>query len=340
MTWESSIYLILMVLVVALGVGSLVYRKHLLARRRAYFSDAVFAQIYTAENPAARKTRSGLFYGSLVLLIIALAGPKVGTEVREVKRQGIDIMVVLDVSKSMKAEDVRPNRLDKAKFEILRMVDRLAGDRVGLIVFTGEALQLAPLTADYSAFRLYLSLADPSSMPSTTTDFSAALRAAIEAFDSGSTQQQEAARVMLILSDGEDHGADFSTFRDQLVTKGIFIYTVGIGTTAGGTIPVYDERTGRLQDYIRDASGQIVTTRLGAQILRDLATAGRGTYYEISRSSDGMDGFIAQISDLEKREFATEEFADYKNQYQWFASLALLMLFVSLLIPKYKAPST
>lgn len=338
MTWETPIYLLLLLLVAVLAAGSVVFRSRLRERRRTFFSDAVFIKLYTPEQRAARKTRSTLFYTSLILLIIALAGPKVGTEVREVKRQGIDIMVVLDVSKSMYAEDVRPSRLDKAKFEILRMMDRLTGDRVGLIVFTGEALQLAPLTADYAAFRLYLSLADPSSMPSTTTDFAAALAAAIEAFDSASSQQQEAARVMLIVSDGEDHGTNVSEYREALASRGIFIYTVGIGTTAGGTIPLYDERTGRLQDYVRDSAGQVVTTRLNATILRELAEAGRGTYYEISRSSDGMDGFIAQIADLEKREFATQEFADYKNQYQWFAGIGFLLLITSLLIPTYKPP--
>lgn len=311
-------------------------RKKMRELRRKYFSDKVFEKLYNSEIERNHKFQQSLFYSSLLFLIVALAGPKIGTEVREVKRQGIDILVMLDVSKSMKAEDVRPNRLDKAKFEILRMVDRLRGDRIGLITFTGESILLTPLTADYSAFRLFLNLADTDAMPSSTTDFSAGFRVALDAFDAAGESNQEAAKVLLILSDGEDHGPDYSTTLQQIRNKGVFIFTVGIGTSAGGTIPIYDPASGRLIEYLRDAAGQVVITRLESNGLRQIAEQGQGTYYEISRSSDGMDGFLSQIEVLEKREFATQEFADYKNQYQWFAGIGIILFFISLIIPQYK----
>jgi Ca-activated chloride channel family protein len=340
MIWESPGYLWFLLVIIAFALGSWFYRKRIKILRTKYFSDEVFAKLYSTDIPQVKKARSILLYSGLVLLVIALGGPKIGTEVREVRRQGIDIMVMLDVSKSMYAEDVRPNRLDKAKFELLRLVDRLRGDRVGLITFTGEAVLLSPLTNDYSAFRMFLSIADPESMPSTATDFAAGMRVALEAFDAASEETQEAARVLLILSDGEDHGPDFTPILQQITDRRIFIYTVGIGTIAGGTIPMYDSNTGRLQDYMRDAASQIVTTRLEPNTLRQLANAGRGTYYEITRSSDGMDGFLSQIEELEKREFATQEFADYKNQYQWFAAFGLLFIIISISLPKYREPST
>lgn len=339
MTWESPFYLWLLIVIFFIVIGSLYHRKKLTNLRRKYFSDDVFAKLYNQELPKSRKTKSTLFYAGIAFLVIALAGPKVGTEVREVKRSGIDIMVMLDVSKSMKAEDVRPNRLDKAKFEVLRMVDRLRGDRVGLIVFTGEAILLSPFTSDYSAFRLFLNLADSEIMPSTTTDFSSGMRVALDAFTAAEETEGNAARVLLVLSDGEDHGPDFRQTLNQLVSRNVFVYTVGIGTRAGGTIPVYHPTTGRLQEYLRDNNGQIVTTRLESDVLRQMADAGNGSYYEISRSADGMDGFLSQVEGLERQEFSTEEFADYKNQYQWFAAIGLLFVLISLVIPTFKPPA-
>lgn len=336
MIWESPGYLWLILLFIGLVLASAYYAKILRNKRREYFSDSVFEKLVIKGNTELKIVRNGLFYSSMLFLVIALAGPKIGTEVREVTRQGVDIMVMLDVSKSMKSEDVRPNRLDKAKFEILRMLDRLRGDRVGLITFTGEAILLSPLTSDYSAFRLYLNLADPESMPSTTTDFSSGMKVALDAFESAGAADRNTSRVLLIISDGEDHGPDHSQMVQQLRSKGVYIFTVGIGTTSGGTIPNYDSNSGRLIEYLRDAAGQVVTTRLVPATLRTIADNGQGTYYEISRSSDGMDGFLTQIGELEKSEFATQEFADYKNQYQWFAAIGLLLLIVSIIIPKNK----
>lgn len=336
MIWEHPAALWLLILLIGGYFALGYYQKIIRDRRKRYFSDEVFDKLYHGSSPGARKAQNILLFTGLVFLVFALAGPKIGTEVREITRQGVDLMIMLDVSKSMKAEDVRPNRLDKAKFEILRMVDRLRGDRIGLIVFTGESVLLSPLTADYSAFRLYLNLADTDAMPSSTTDFSAGFEVALQAFKSAGQQDRNTSRVMLLLSDGEDHGPDYSQSLQQIRDLGVTIFTVGIGTTSGGTIPIYDEQTGRLREYLRDAAGQIVTTRLEPQNLRRIADTGGGQYFEISRSSDGMDGFISQLEELEKSEFATQEFADYKNQYQWFAAFGLILLLLSISIPHIK----
>lgn len=338
MSWENPLFLWLLVLVAVLITVSFLYRTRLRQARARYFSDDVFGKLYSSEIPRVRQIKSISMYTGVVFLIITLAGPQIGTEIREVERRGIDIMVALDVSRSMLAEDVRPNRLDKAKFEVLRMIDRLRGDRVGLISFTGEAVQLSPFTTDYSAFRLYLNIADPTSMPSGTTDFAEAMRTAINAFDATADDDQNTARVLLLISDGEHHGPDFTSFKNQLAQRNIYIHTVGIGTTAGAAIPIYDSNTGRLIDYVRDSNDQVVTTRLERDVLRNIAEVGRGRYYEISRSADGMDGFISQIADLEQRSFATQEFADYKKQYQWFAAIGLLFLVLSVTLPRYRPP--
>jgi Ca-activated chloride channel family protein len=279
------------------------------------------------------------------LVIIALAGPKIGTEVREVKQRGVDMLIALDVSASMNAEDVRPSRLEKAKFEINRLIERLDGDRVGLIVFTGEAFLQSPMTLDYSALRLFLDIVSTDQMPSSATDFAAALDIASQAFstlDSENTEQNNpassAARVLLIISDGEDHEQEFSDPLKKLASERVSIYTLGIGTTAGTTIPIYEQGNGTLVGYKRDRQGRVVTTALQRETLQQIAAEGGGSYYQIDRGNSGIDAFLARVSELEQGEFSSQEYADFKDQYQWLASLGLFFFLVGWLIPSYTNP--
>ncbi|MEX0773438.1 MAG: VWA domain-containing protein [Balneolales bacterium] len=338
MIWESAGWLWLLWLVPLLIVLSGYLYRVTKRKRERYFSDELFKDLLRNKYEAGHKVYQIFLYTGLVLLILALAGPKIGTEVREVKREGVNLLIALDLSLSMKAEDVRTNRLEKAKFEIGRIVDHLEGDRVGLIVFTGEAHLQSPLTLDYSAFRTFLDIADTGSMPTTSTDFSSPLSLAHQSFSSINERTSNSAKVLLMVSDGEDHGRNYSEAYDQLVDSDVLIYTVGIGTEEGGNIPAYDEQTGELQDLHRDRSGKVVTTRLEPNALREMAENGGGSYYEIARSAQGVDNFINKLTQLERGEFAIEELADYKNQYQYLAFLGLLCLIISLTIPKYKAP--
>jgi Ca-activated chloride channel family protein len=248
----------------------------------------------------------------------------------------------------MNAEDVRPSRLEKAKYEINRLVERLKGDRVGLIVFTGEAYVQSPLTLDYSALKLFLNIANTDQMPSSGTDFTEAMNTALTAFENveKDTEKEEslnsskAAKVLLIISDGEDHSDGYEQAADQLNKANISIYTLGIGTRAGSTIPIYNERTGALIGYKRDEAGKVVTTQLKSQLLQDLANRGNGTHYEIQSGIDGIDGidgFLARIDELEKGEFSAQEYADFKDQYQWLVGIGLLLFFLALIWPTYRA---
>ena len=243
------------------------------------------------------------------------------------------MLIALDLSASMNAEDVKPNRLDKAKYEINRLIERLKGDRVGLIIFTGEAYLQSPMTLDYSALRLFLNIADTDQMPSTTTDFASALEMAKKAFESIEESNATAAKVLLVISDGEDQGDDFADPLKELTSDNIQIYTLGIGTANGAAIPLYEKDTGNLLGYKRDNSGKVVTTKLENGRLREIAEAGGGQYYEIQRGNDGIDSFLARVDELEKGEFSSQEYADFKNQYQWMAGLALITLFIAFIIP-------
>lgn len=337
MIWENSLYLWLLALIPA-AIALLWWRSYQArARQEKYFSPELFKSLRKGFWPLGNRLKNISMLAGLFFLTVALAGPKIGTEVREIKRQGIDMLVALDLSASMNAEDVRPSRLEKAKFEINRLIERLRGDRVGLVVFTGEAYLQSPMTLDYSALRLFLDIADTDQMPSSATDFKSAMGTALDAFEALEDNGNDAAKVLLIISDGEDHGQSYDEVLDELIEENILVYTLGIGTNEGTTIPLYEEGTDNLVGYKRDNSGQVVTTKLQSQTLRNIARIGDGEYYSIERGNEGIDAFLARMDELEKGEFASQEYADYKNQYQWMGVLALLFIVVSVIMPSYSS---
>lgn len=337
MIWENATYLWLLLLVPIL-VGLVWLRGRAIRNtQKKFFDSDLFDSLRIGFWETGSSLKISLMVTGFIFLIISLAGPKVGTEVREVKRRGVDMLIALDLSASMNAEDVRPNRLDKAKFEIRRLIERLKGDRVGLVVFTGEAYLQSPMTLDYSALLLFLEIVDTDQMPSSATDFKAAMETSLAAFQSLEESSTEAARVLLIISDGEDHGQSYDEALDNLIEANISVYTLGIGTQEGTTIPLYEEETGQLIGYKRDREGRVVTTSLQSNVLRQIASTGSGNYYSIERGNDGIDAFLARVDELEKGEFSSQEYADFKNQYQWLAALALLCFVAAIAVPNYRA---
>lgn len=336
MIWEYPLLLWLLVLIPMLMVGVWFRTKSLQKKRTFFFNEELFSKLRKDFWKPGDILRTTFIITGLSFLLLAFAGPKIGTEVREVKRQGVDMLIALDLSASMNAEDVRPSRLEKAKFEINRLIERLKGDRVGLIVFTGEAYLQSPMTLDYSALKLFLDIAGTGQMPSSATDFKAAMETALTAFESLEENETQAAKVLLIISDGEDHGQSYQESLQNLVEKNIYVYTLGIGTDAGTTIPIYEENSSNLIGYKRDRSGKVVTTSLQSDELRQIANSGNGTYYAIERGNDGIDAFLARVDELEKGEFSSQEYADYKNQYQWMGALALFFFTFAYLVPTYR----
>lgn len=337
MIWENASYLWLLLLLPVL-VGVLWwYRQYLNRQRAEYFSDTLFEKLQRGFWSTGDRLQSLSLITGLFFLIIAAAGPKIGTEVREVNRQGVDLLIALDLSASMNAEDVRPSRLEKAKYEISRLVDNLDGDRVGLVVFTGESYLQAPMTLDYSALRLFLNIAETDQMPGSSTDFGEAMETAHRAFDTLEEDSSSgAAKVLLIISDGENHGESYHDALNQLTENNISIYSVGIGTRTGARIPIYNSDSGSLIGHKRDADGQVVTTRLEPEILQDIAEQGNGRYYEIQSGSGNIDSFLGRLDELQQGEFASQEYADFKNQYQWLAGFGLGFLLIALLVPDFR----
>jgi Ca-activated chloride channel family protein len=274
---------------------------------------------------AKRVLRFALLVTAVALLAVALARPRVGTRIAEMKQEGIDLFLALDVSLSMKAEDIKPNRLEKAKLEIRNLIDRLTGDRVGLIVFAGEAFTQFPLTTDYSAAHLFLDAVDVDAVPLPGTNVGSAIERALESFDFAETTT----KVVVIITDGENTEGDAFTAAEEAAGKGVLLYTIGLGTPSGVPIPVYDG-SGRQTDFKRDRMGNVVVSKLDEVSLEKIAALGKGKYF---RGTTGQD---KDISALQKKEFGVRQFTDFEDRFQFFVLPALLLILAEMLTTERK----
>ncbi len=297
-----------------------------IARRRAVRrmgDPELMEKLAGSVSPRRRRWKSALVVLGLTLMAVALAGPRFGTKLREVKREGVDIIFALDVSLSMQARDVAPNRLDRAKNELKKLLDDLRGDRVGLVVFAGDAFIQCPLTTDYGAVRLFLDVANPQLIPTPGTDFGGALDMALKAFRSQVRDpEEEHTRVLLYVSDGENHVGSIDVIRQKASEEGVVVFAAGVGETEGVPIPLGRSRTN--PGYKKDRDGRVVMTSLEEEPLRQLA--GDGAYFRIAKTSSTLNKIIASLERLERTEFAREEFEEYDEKYQWPLALACLLL--------------
>ena len=311
-------------LVVALFVLAFVRRKRLVARLA---DEAVAARLMPHISSRRRRWKAALVAAAVLFAAVALMGPRFGSQIKEVQREGIDLIIALDVSLSMQAQDVAPNRLDRARNEIKKLLDQLGGDRVGLVLFSGDAFLQCPLTNDYGAVRLFMDVANPDLIPTPGTDFGAALRTAISAFENAREENDDSrTQALLIVSDGENHVPDIDDLVQQAERAGIVLFTAGVGETEGVPIPVSRNRSGTV--YKKDRQGQVVMTRLEDDALRKLADG--GAYFRIAKTASSLPKITAALDRLEKNEFGTEEFEEYDEQYQWPLALALMLLVAEL----------
>jgi Ca-activated chloride channel family protein len=270
-----------------------------------------------------------LVIAAVALLVTALARPQFGTRVETVRREGQDIVVALDLSASMLAEDIRPNRLEKAKHAVGTLINRLEGDRIGLVAFAGVAFVQSPLTVDYGAATLFLNAMSTQMMPVQGTNLAEALRVSIEAFDAGEEQH----RILIVITDGEDHEGEIDAAVESANESGIRIYTVGVGSPDGVPIPEFDN-LGRQSGYKRDENGEVVTTRLDERTLESIARETGGRYLRATPGENELDRLADEISEMAGREFEARQVTQYEEQYQIFLGFALLLLVVEALIPE------
>ncbi|HOJ19056.1 MAG: VWA domain-containing protein [Ignavibacteriales bacterium] len=274
----------------------------------------------------------GLVLTAIILLVLAVARPQIGTRLEEVKQIGIDVFIILDVSMSMNAEDLKPTRLEKAKNEISSLIRKLEGDRIGLIIFAGQSYVQFPLTTDYSAASLFLSAVDVYSIPQPGTAIASAINLATQSFEENTATK----KVVVIITDGEDHEGDISSAVKNAVDNGIMIYAIGMGSPAGSPIPVYDGR-GNQSGFKQDNSGNIVLTKLDEATLRQISSEGNGKYYLSSSSGDELDLIYDDLASIEKKEYGSKRITDYDDKYFYFLIPALLLLFIEVFMSEKKS---
>ena len=274
----------------------------------------------------------GMVFFAVVFIIFSLANPQVGSKIEEVKQVGIDVYILLDVSLSMTAEDIKPSRLEKAKHEISRLIQRLRGDRIGLVVFSGQAYVQFPLTTDYSAANLFLSAVDVSSVPQPGTAIASAVKLATDSFK----DDEDTKKAIIIITDGEDHEGDIKTVVENAVAKGAKIYTIGLGSPAGVPIPIYNE-AGTQIGYKKDSKGNVVLTKLDELTLQEIARNGNGEYYRSTGAENELEQIYNELSSLEETEFGATRITDYEDRYYYLLIPAILLLLVEFFISPKKS---
>jgi len=321
---HPALWLSFLAIPVLLVLGWLVRR----ARERSLraFGDPALVERLTASvDHRSRKLKRVFVVAGFFFLSIGLVAPKIGTSLTEVKRQGINLILMLDTSLSMKAEDVKPSRLQRAKYECSQLINRLRGDRVGLVAFAGVSYLQSPLTLDYSAAKMFLDVIDTDLIPSQGTAIGDAIETGLKAFESDEKKH----KAMVIFSDGEDHLGKATQAAREAADEGVVIYTVGVGTVAGVPIPLTENGS---QSFKRDRQGRVVTTKLDAGILQEIAVMTGGKYYQLGAGDYSPEKLYADIFQLDRTELSSHQYSRYEERYQYFIALALLFFVVDIFI--------
>ena len=266
---------------------------------------------------------------ALVFIILGMARPQFGSKLEEIKRKGIEIVIALDVSNSMLAEDIQPNRLEKAKQAIARLVEKLADDKIGLIVFAGDAYVQIPITSDYTSAKMFLSSINTQIVPKQGTAIGSAIDLGINSF----SPDNEASKALIIITDGEDHDNNAVSLATEAAEKGIIIHAIGVGTPNGTPIPVY---SGNQRSFRKDRQGNVIITKLNEKILREITNAGNGSYIRATNNRLGLNMLFDQISDIEKKELETRIYSEYDEKFQYMIGLALILILFDFILLERK----
>lgn len=262
---------------------------------------------------------------ALASVIIILARPQFGSRLEEVKKQGVEVIIALDVSNSMLAEDIQPDRLTRAKQALSRLIDNLENDKIGLIVFAGDAYTQIPITTDYISAKMFLSTISPEMVPKQGTAIGAAIDLGMRSFTPGDGKS----KAMIIITDGENHEDDPVAKAEEAAKAGIVIHTIGIGSSEGVPVPLSSRGK---KDYLKDNEGNTVITKLDEDILKKIAVNGRGNYVRASSSNLGLDEIFGEIKQMKKQELESKMYTEYNDQFQIFALIALVFLLTDFIV--------
>ena len=324
--FEHPIYLYtlaILPLLVLLMIGASYARKKALSRLG---NPELVQRLMPDRSPVRLRNKNILFLIGLFFIIIALANPQWGTKTQAVRRQSIDIIFALDISQSMLCQDIAPSRLTQAQRLCQQLIEKLSGNRLGVILFAGEAYMQVPLTTDYEAVSLLLQSANPDMISSQGTSIGEALAIAQQ-----STSKSNGNRVVLVITDGEDHEARAESQARQAARAGMKIFTIGIGSEAGGFVPFVDENG--MADYKRDISGKPVLSKINAGVLRKLASLGGGSFFRLNTQSDALiDALMDKLQKVEKREYEQRVVSEYRSHFQLFLLLGIGFLLSEFLV--------
>ena len=326
--WGESIWLIALIAPVAMLLLELVLRVRAGRERSAFASASLWPRLAPGRSFALRRWKRWLIFAALTLLIIGLANPRIGTRYEEVTREGIDIILIVDVSRSMDTRDIRPSRLTKSRYELDRFLEGLKGDRVGVVPFAGIAYPLCPLTLDYAAASMFIDLLATDLIPTPGTAIAEAIETALASFPGEDGRGQ----AIVLISDGEDHEGGAVEAARQARKADTPIYTIGMALGKGDPVPNYD-RHGQPDGWVLDESGQIVTSRLNEELLRAIAKASRGEYYRASQGGEEFRKVYRTIFGFDRKQLETRRITDFEDRFQPLLALSLLLLAIEFALP-------
>ena len=322
---ETSYFYILLIIPIMI-IGFLFLKTWKKNIQKKYISENLIQ--FLSPNISNFKPRIKLLFLILFILFstIALVNPKIGTELKTVKREGVDIVFALDVSKSMLAEDIAPNRLEKAKRIVSEIINTLNNDRVGVIAYAATALPILPITDDYSTAKTFLQSLNTDMLSSQGTAIIQSINLAQKFYD----DEDQTNRVLCILSDGEDHEVERQNLLELAEQSGIIIITIGLGSVKGAPIPIKENNI--VKSYKKDENGDVVVTKLNTQLLNSIANSSSGIYIEGINTELVVEEISKRLKEMDKKEFESKQFVAYKDQFQWFISFAILFLSLELLV--------
>lgn len=323
--YDNIEFLYLLALIPLLIIGIIMYSKWQKNSILKFGDINLLNQLMQSHSIFRKKIKNTLFVLAITFLIVGLSNPQVGTKMEEVKREGVDLMIAIDLSYSMMAQDIKPNRLERAKQAISRLIDKLEGDRIGLVVFAGEAYVQLPITTDYSAAKLFLSTVNTSIIPTQGTKIANAIDLCSKSFDKENAQS----KAIIIITDGETHDEEAIESAKKAKEEGIYIHTLGMGLTKGGPIPIYN-KYGSTSEFRKDRQGNVIITKLNESMLQEIALAGEGTYIRANNSKSGLSSLFEEINKMEKKEIGTMIFTNYKDRFQIFIGISLVLLILNL----------
>lgn len=324
--FENPAFLYLLIIIpVIIVIRFLEMRKRKLKLKK--FGDlSLLKQLMPDVSSSRKSLKFWLMVAALALLIVMLARPQMGTKISQEKRKGIEVIISLDISNSMRAEDVVPSRLDKSKMLVENMVDNFTNDKVGLVVFAGDAFIQLPITSDYVSAKMFLQNTDPSLIATQGTDLAGAIELSSKSF----TQQDKVGRAILIITDGEDHEGGAIEAAEKARKNGIRVFVLGVGSTKGSPVP--DGNGG----YMKDNSGQEVISALNEEMCKQVAQAGGGAYIHVDNTSLAQRQLNDELTKLQKGDISSVVYSEYDEQFQAVGILVLILLIIEMLILERK----